>query len=220
MLTVLYVEEVDLVSTWLAQYPFGGENTSNSNRQMIIANIIDGNHVYDDSDYAHSMVCVLTRMYDTKLFKHQLEEHGLINTLSHPGLRNFGGGNRGSSSSSQLHEPEPLMRASDDWDFPDVSPSPREVEQSPEEQALRRRRREAMVLGESGRPISREDIIERDPAEDIADEEVEEELEQLVEEVMEAEAANDSKRSANDRSWLDWLSRLRPTGLAPANEPW
>lgn len=32
---------------------------------------------------------------------------------------------------------------------------------SPEEQALRRRRREAMVLSEGGRPIGREDIIQR-----------------------------------------------------------
>lgn len=37
----------------------------------------------------------------------------------------------------------------------------RRHQRSAEEQALRRRRREAMVLSEGGRPIGREDIIQR-----------------------------------------------------------
>ena len=45
-----------------------------------------------------------------------------------------------------------------------VGTSSRPREESFEEQALRRRRREAMVLGEVGRPIERADIIERDSA--------------------------------------------------------
>ncbi|KZF25994.1 hypothetical protein L228DRAFT_257502 [Xylona heveae TC161] len=54
-------------------------------------------------------------------------------------------------------------------------------EESAEEQALRRRRREAMVLSEGGRPLGREDIIQR---EDIAtSDEVERQLESLMEEV-------------------------------------
>ena len=45
-----------------------------------------------------------------------------------------------------------------------VGTSSRSREESFEEQRLRRRRREAMVLGEVGRPIERTDIIERDSA--------------------------------------------------------
>ena len=62
----------------------------------------------------------------------------------------------------------------------------RRVEESPEEMQLRRRRREAMVLGEEGREIRRSDIFER--ADDVRDEDVEEELEELLVEVAEAEA--------------------------------
>ena len=43
-----------------------------------------------------------------------------------------------------------------------VGTNNRPREESFEEQALRRRRREAMVLGEIGRPIERADIIEQD----------------------------------------------------------
>jgi hypothetical protein len=40
-------------------------------------------------------------------------------------------------------------------------PRPREREESHEEQALRRRRREAIVLNEGDRPLSQDDIIQR-----------------------------------------------------------
>lgn len=41
------------------------------------------------------------------------------------------------------------------------SSSRRPLEGSAEEQALRRRRREAMVLSEGGRPLGRDDIIQQ-----------------------------------------------------------
>jgi len=37
----------------------------------------------------------------------------------------------------------------------------RQREDSPEERALRRRRREAIVLNESNRPVTQDDIIQR-----------------------------------------------------------
>lgn len=53
-------------------------------------------------------------------------------------------------------------------DWPDGSPSwssrgtrMRQREDSPEERALRRRRREAIVLNESNRPVTQDDIIQR-----------------------------------------------------------
>ena len=92
----------------------------------------------------------------------------------------------------------------------------RGVEQSPEEQRLRRRRREAMVLGENGRPIQRQDIIEPD-AMNLDGDNVDEELEPLMEEVA-REAGEETLaelRAENYNSWWDWLRRLRPDGLAP-----
>lgn len=215
---------VDLVGTWLAHYPFGGEDASNVDKPVIIGNIMMGAPVFKDSEFGYSMQSVLVQSHRSQRYRDSMAHHGLFSDLSYETLYNV----RGVTPSPPLsHGPEPFVRTSDDWDFTNmspgpremdwdfISPSPREIEQSPEEQAIRRRRREAMVYFESGRPISREDIIERDPVEDIADEEVEEELEQLREEVAEAEAASEG-------SWLSWLSRLRPDGFvsapAPANE--
>lgn len=92
----------------------------------------------------------------------------------------------------------------------------RGVEQSPEEQRLRRRRREAMVLGENGRPIQRQDIIEPN-AMNLDGENVDDEVEPLMEEV--ARNADEETlaelRAENYNGWWAWLSRLRPDGLAP-----
>ena len=92
----------------------------------------------------------------------------------------------------------------------------RGVEQSPEEQRLRRRRREAMVLGENGRPIQRQDIIEPN-AMNLDGDNVDEEVEPLMEEVARRadEEALAELRAENNNSWWAWLSRLRPDGLAP-----
>lgn len=48
----------------------------------------------------------------------------------------------------------------------EVSPRPRVNEETPEETARRRRRREAMVLNEGDRPLSQRDIIQRRRTED------------------------------------------------------
>lgn len=74
-------------------------------------------------------------------------------------------------------------------------------EESIEERALRRRRREAMVLGESGRPIERGDIIER---RNTDEEEVGREPEGAADEVRLGE-------SARQRAWRDleiWRRRI------------
>lgn len=66
-------------------------------------------------------------------------------------------------------------------------------EESIEEQALRRRRREAMVLGQDGRAIEGDDIIERDDV--SSDEDMEQP--QVISEIVEAEAED-------DQTWWDW----------------
>jgi hypothetical protein len=47
----------------------------------------------------------------------------------------------------------------------------RQLEESPEEMALRRRRREAMVLNEGDRPVSQDDIIQRQGGGQMTEEE-------------------------------------------------
>lgn len=47
-------------------------------------------------------------------------------------------------------------------DIDHAEPTPRNLEQSPEEQRLRHRHREAMVLNDGTRPLGRSDIIERE----------------------------------------------------------
>ena len=78
-------------------------------------------------------------------------------------------------------------------------PNSRRVrEESMEEQALRRRRREAMVLGESGRPIERGDIIER-PDTSRDEEEIEQDPEAATNEVQAGE-------NTGARGWFEWDS--------------
>jgi hypothetical protein len=66
-------------------------------------------------------------------------------------------------------------------------PRPREREESHEEQALRRRRREAIVLNEGDRPLSQDDIIQRSgpsavirPRDEVETRRVERALEEIV----------------------------------------
>lgn len=58
--------------------------------------------------------------------------------------------------SEVIHEPN-----DDDNDDDSAEPMPRHLEQSPEEQRIRHRHREAMVLNDGTRPFDRSDIIER-----------------------------------------------------------
>ena len=85
----------------------------------------------------------------------------------------------------------------------------RRIEESPEEVQLRRRRREAMVLGEEGREVRRSDIFER--ADEIRDEDVEEEIEDLLGEVLEAE----HRGERGLRGLWNVVRRFRPDGLVP-----
>ena len=97
-----------------------------------------------------------------------------------------------------------------DWKFDqeDEKERKRYLEESPEEVQLRRRRREAVVIGEEGRAITRSDIYQR--GEDVRDEGVEDQLENLWEEEVAA------RRGGQRRGGIwDVVRRLRPNGLAP-----
>ena len=234
---------VGVISRWLVQYPFGGVGASKYKKKKTIMEILETGSYYRDSDFGRTMYAMLYCMSRTSLLRKEMVEHGLLDVP------------KGNEIPVSLKSPrrEQWMwthHMQDDWDMLEAPPSTRSQtdrtrsgtldgrsirprEESFEEQALRRRRREAMVLGEVGRPIERADIIERDtaaldgfrsqgmasldeeqeevseqPVAAVADEDVEEELELLVEEIVQA----DSMRTGG---WWGWLKRLRPDGLAP-----
>ena len=89
----------------------------------------------------------------------------------------------------------------------DTGSRPRE--ESIEERALRRRRREAVVVGRDGGSIESGDIIQRT----VITEESrlrEEPPEQLTEDTVEVQ-------NSNPHGWFEWLGRLRLGGLAPVS---
>lgn len=210
---VAKASKAGVVSRWLAQYPFGGAHDLGDKKKTVME-ILDNGPIYEDCDFRSTMRAVLGYMKRNPLLRKEMVEHGLLDV-------------------SKIND--------DDWNMVPyqttnttrsgipVRSSNRPREESFEEQALRRRRREAMVLGEVGRPIV--DIIERDsaavdgfrsqvtslfdeleeeseqPVVAVADEDVEEELELLMEEVTQAEPARHG-------AWWAWLTRLRPDGMA------
>ena len=212
--------EAGVIRRWLGQYPFGGTDASKDKRKEIVLEILDSRSYYEDSDFGRSMRGVLFCTSRCHSPRKEMVEHGLLDVPK--GYEN--------TVSIELpcreHWPE-TDHVQDDWDISENlirsyshtnwarrsvpgGTSNRPREESFEEQALRRRRREAMVLGEAGRPIERADIIERDsaaldrfgsqdlesleeepeeeeseqPVAALSDEDVEEALEQMMQEVI------------------------------------
>ncbi|KAF6230150.1 hypothetical protein HO133_004489 [Letharia lupina] len=217
--------EAGVISRWLAQYPFGGGDASKYKKKKTIMEILDNRSYYEDGDFGRTMREMLFCMSRIPLLRDEMVEHGLLDFPKGNHITDYWnipeGSERTYPHTNRTRRGNP------------TGTSNRPREESFEEQALRRRRREAMVLGEVGRPIERADIIERDsaaldgfrsqvittlddeseeepeqPVVAVADEDAEEELELLAEETIQAE-------STRDGGWWGWLKRLRPDGLAP-----
>ena len=222
---ILQALKAGLVRKWLSQYPINAKSPEKE-RKIVIRDLIKACEYNDD--YERLLCCVLHDTNDHQEARSEMEKYG----IGDPGYVSTGRAysNADAWAARRYHPSSSYVRLNDDvgidtdeevpWevagepgpelveDFIGVS---RRREESDEEMALRRRRREAMVFAENGRPIRREDIIEREEV--IADEEVEEELEQLIEE-MEAEMGPDADADAEDEDegWVGWLSRVRPDG--------
>jgi hypothetical protein len=215
--------EAGLISKWLAHYPFGGPSATSTQKKRMITDIISGVQAYEDADFDYAMKSVLDRVFKIDEFRAELEKYDLVDVTppeatamgdipegavrTHGGWRTRNGDhlNNPPLDEDWLAETPPGVIGMAEGSYRDRTGRGRE--ESVEEQALRRRRRMAMVLGENGRPIQSGDIIQRDPV--VLDEDVEEELEQLIEEVTEAEEAADG-------GWWGFvrrLSRLRPDGI-------
>ena len=172
-----------LVVSWLVKYPFGG-HTSPERKRKIIADIVAW--VYEDPP----MHTIVTFTIANDEARQQLVQHGLVDKAketfqdieSDPDFMWYVG-------------PEGVVESTF---TPFLRRNRRIREESVEEQALRRRRRHAMVLGEVGRPIQRGDIIERRNTQD--EQEVGQELQGLAAESQ--ETGNSSSQSWwNRRPW-------------------
>lgn len=131
---------------WLVSYPFGGDCPIEWKQQLIVR-IRRG--YYDD----HPMYVIVTFALINDEVRAKLLKHGLIGNFQDalgPYVDEFGSAWCVGSDGTIV------------WTKNiDLRNAPRGTEESIEGRALRRRRREAMVLGETGRPIERGDIIER-----------------------------------------------------------
>ena len=126
-----------LVTLWLKRYPFGGNCSSIEHKRAIIQKL-SLNETEDGP-----MSFIVNRVVNAPLGRAQLVACGLLSQRAR----------------RLLDEKEQAESGS----FPTMMRRGRRIrEESLEEQALRRRRREAMVLHEGRGPLERGDIIQRD----------------------------------------------------------
>ncbi len=173
---------------WLLDYPFGGDATL-AWKQKIIADIT-ANYYKDPT-----MDSIIAFAVSNEEIREQLLQHGLLGT-EEENIRLSQFDDR--PGFGWVIGPDGVVLV-DSSIYSSRGPNSRRVrEESMEEQALRRRRREAMVLGESGRPIERGDIIER-PDTSRDEEEIEQDPEAATNEVQAGE-------NTGARGWFEWDS--------------
>lgn len=159
-----------LVTKWLARYPFGQSHPDESRARSIWNMVVL--FEYSD-DYERLFLCVLYEMQQYLEARTEMSQHGLWDLSfglapgNHELESQWESRRHFSPLSSYSRFPSSSHMSMDDITTLEPSEAQnvstmRDHEESIEERALRRRRREAMVLGEEGRPLSREDIIERD----------------------------------------------------------
>lgn len=164
---------------WLVSYPFGGDCPTEWKKKLIV-DITTG--YYEDP----TMYIIITFAIANDEVRAKLLKHGLVDNVK--GV--IGRCEDGSDFAWCIGSDgtvESILNAS-------LRNAARSREESIEERALRRRRREAMVLGETGRPIERGDIIERRNT-DEGDEEVGREP---------GGAADEVQFVDNARQWAWW----------------
>lgn len=131
---------------WLVNYPFGGDCPVEW-KQKIIADIMTAH--YEDTP----MYIIITFAVANDEVRAILLKHGLIGDV-----KNLIGAYEDDFGCAWCIRSDGTVESLMNIRLRDAQGV---REESMEERALRRRRREAMVLGETGRPIERGDIIER-----------------------------------------------------------
>ncbi|KAL4802889.1 hypothetical protein BDV18DRAFT_163413 [Aspergillus unguis] len=142
--------EAGIVSRWLANYPFPCALTEPSRRQDVV--ILMKTWWSDDAVMSSIFATLSSHPEGAK----QLRKHGLMGSMLEE------------NDHDEVSDNEDEDEESDVWmvDGDDTAGSTRRTparrlrERNPEEQALRRRRREAMVLSDGRRPLGHDDIIQ------------------------------------------------------------
>ncbi|KAJ5088183.1 hypothetical protein N7456_011799 [Penicillium angulare] len=156
--------EAGIVSRWLTNYPFPCALAEPSRRQEVV--ILLKTWLFDDAVMSSIVSTLTSHPEGTK----QLRKHGLMGSM----IEEEHDQDEEEDEDDEDDDDDDDDEDSDVWmvDGEDTagsyrgSSSRRPAEGSAEEQALRRRRREAMVLSEGGRPLGRDDIIQRPIQED------------------------------------------------------
>ena len=153
--------ECNIFDLWLSRYPFGGDLASQypnnevfqlKAKQQFVRNLSLGK----DDDHVMAGIVGFYLGRDPKC-REKMVEYKLWDRIITD--NSDGEDNDGAIHSSN----ERLTNQNFETLNPGLGPTMRGGrlrEESPEEQMLRRRRREAMVLGEMGRPIASGDIIQ------------------------------------------------------------
>ena len=134
-----------LVSRWLAEYPFGGPNTPEGRRIEIVQSLRTGR----SEDYI--MNNILLAVDSEPEGRKQLRKYHLLGSVigetpdddEDGDILMIGGEDIAGRNSGRLRHEGSRIR-----------------EESLEEQTLRRRRREAMVISDDGAPLGRDNIIQ------------------------------------------------------------
>jgi len=139
-----------LVSRWLAHYPYGGAPSSDILRVQTVADLRRG--ATEDGDM-NQILIMLDRDPDGR---RQLRKYGLIDSAmgeildEEEDVMGVGLVHVGVGGGMQRRTLRPIRH---------VNSGARVREENAEEQALRRMRREAMVLSDGGGPLGSADII-------------------------------------------------------------
>ena len=174
--------QAGLISRWLAHCRFDNEDNSGAGRKQAIREMLKWE--YDNFE----MCTILNTLVTDDQARVELISQGLADASA---MEN-------NTIDDVMEQIWIVTNRSAEVDGgPDSGPMMRRGrrvrEESIEEQALRRRRREAMVLGQDGRAVEGNDIIERDDV--LSDEDMEQP--QVISETVETEAED-------DQTWWDW----------------
>ena len=180
-----------IVSRWLAKYPFCGSSLPEALKIEAVQQL----KTWNTED---TLMCdILCKIDCAPDGRKELRKHRLVGSAI---------------GETDDEEGDTLMIGGEDTaglSYGSVARGRRIREESIEEQALRRRRREAMVLSEGGRPLGRDDIIQRENI--VSDEDVEQDVEQDLERLIEDEARREDLEgapSASEHGWWGWTRWL------------
>ncbi|KAL8761992.1 MAG: hypothetical protein Q9184_001939 [Pyrenodesmia sp. 2 TL-2023] len=155
--------ECNVVSLWFVRYPFG-DNWGPKHPDSLVSQLVAKQRAAHDARFERTFLSILAAFES-----YRRGNQGGVERIPEYGVTDPNAGPE--DGNDQQIAPDEWARvwyeihgtntAPDRGLGPMMRRNPRAHDESLEEQMLRRRRREAMVLSDMGRPIEREDIIER-----------------------------------------------------------